>query len=49
VLSVDPFLVRCGQGSLRLDSVELEGEEEMDGRAFAAAHSLYGKSLGGSF
>ena len=49
VLSVDPFLVRCGQGSLRLDSVELEGEEEMDGRAFAAAHSLYRKSLGGSF
>ncbi|MGD0657969.1 MAG: formyltransferase [Syntrophorhabdales bacterium] len=47
VVSTDPLLVKCGQGLLRLDSVELEGEEETDGPAFAIAHSLYRKSLGG--
>jgi methionyl-tRNA formyltransferase len=47
VVSTDPLLVKCGQGLLRLDSVELEGEEKMDGPAFAVAHSLYQKSLGG--
>jgi len=49
VVSADPFLVKCGQGLLRLDSVELEGEKEMDGPAFATARRLYRKSLGGSF
>jgi methionyl-tRNA formyltransferase len=48
VVSADPFLVKCGHGLLRLDSVEMEGEEEMDGSAFATSHGLLGKSLGGN-
>ena len=48
VVSADPFLVKCGRGLLRLDSVELEGEKETEGRAFATAHRIIRKSLGGS-
>ncbi len=47
VISEDPLLVRAGSGSLRLTSVQLEGEKEMDAAAFASLHILKNKTLGG--
>ncbi len=48
VVSTDPLLVKTGRGFLRVTSLQLEGEQEMDAAAFVAAHSLYQKSLGGA-
>jgi len=47
VLSLEPLLIATGGGVLRLDRVQLEGEEEMDGEEFAKKHNLKGKILGG--
>jgi methionyl-tRNA formyltransferase len=40
-------LVRAGRGGVELLSVQLEGEEEMDGSRFARTHNLEGLTLGG--
>jgi len=47
VISGNPFTVKTGKGTLRLISVQLEGEAEMDAAAFAASHALKNKILGG--
>lgn len=47
VISEDPLLVKAGSGSLRLISVQLEGEKEMDAAAFVSIHTLKNKTLGG--
>jgi methionyl-tRNA formyltransferase len=47
VVSGRPLLVSTGKGLLRLLSVQLEGEQEMDGEAFAATHDIENTILGG--
>jgi len=47
ILSERPFMVGTGKGILKLLNVQLEGEEEMDGEAFATLHHLKDKILGG--
>lgn len=47
VISEDPFVVKAGSGTLRLISVQLEGEKETDAAAFASSHRLKDKILGG--
>lgn len=47
VISEDPLLVRTGSGSLRLISVEVEGEQEMDAIGLASSRVLKNKILGG--
>jgi methionyl-tRNA formyltransferase len=47
MVSPDPWTVATGCGALRLTRVQLEGEEEMDGNAFAEAHQLSPSLLGG--
>jgi methionyl-tRNA formyltransferase len=47
VISEDPLLVRTGSGSLRLISVEVEGEQEMDAIELASSRVLKNKILGG--
>lgn len=47
VISSDPFIVNAAEGSLKLISVQLEGELEMDAAAFSASHELKNKLLGG--
>jgi hypothetical protein len=37
-----------GSGVLKLLRVQLEGEREMDGEAFAATHDVDNKILGGN-
>lgn len=48
IISRAPFMVSAGKGGLRLLSVQLEGEEEMDGEAFARLHDMEGKIFGGT-
>ena len=48
ILSVNPLLVMTSGGILRLVTLQLEGEEEMSGEAFAAVHKLKNGILGGS-
>ncbi len=47
IISLSPFVVNTGKGVLRLISVQLEGEEEMDGEKFARLHNIEGKIFGG--
>lgn len=47
VISSDPFSVKAAKGSLKLISVQLEGEPETDAAAFAASRKLKDKILGG--
>jgi methionyl-tRNA formyltransferase len=48
VISKKPLAVNTGSGVLKLLSVQLEGEGEMDGEAFAATHDIDNKILGGN-
>lgn len=48
VISAKPLVVSTGKGKLRLLSVQLEDENEMDGEAFAATHSIDKKTFGGN-
>ncbi|OPY81004.1 MAG: Bifunctional polymyxin resistance protein ArnA [Syntrophorhabdus sp. PtaU1.Bin153] len=48
IVSTRPLLVNTGKGVLRLLRVQWEGENEADGDAFAAAHKLDNKILGGT-
>lgn len=48
VVSCAPFTVSAGKGRLRLISVQLEGEEEMEGERFARSHNIEGKIFGGT-
>jgi methionyl-tRNA formyltransferase len=48
ILSVNPFLVNAGGRALRLTTVQIEGEEEMSGEAYAAVHRLKNGILGGN-
>lgn len=48
VISCAPFAVSTGRGRLRLLSVQLEGEGEMDGESFARSHDIEGKIFGGT-
>ncbi|OPY01699.1 MAG: Bifunctional polymyxin resistance protein ArnA [Syntrophorhabdus sp. PtaB.Bin047] len=47
VISEDPLLVKTGSGSLRLISVEVEGDQEMDAVELASSRVLKNKILGG--
>ncbi|MCS7281417.1 MAG: formyltransferase [Desulfobacterota bacterium] len=47
VVSETPFFVATGRGFLRLDRVQLEKEEEMEGSDFARIYNMKGKVLGG--
>ncbi len=46
VISTDPLCVATGRGVLRLDRVQLEGDEEMEGRIFARKYNLFQSKLG---
>jgi len=48
VASSDPLTVCAGKGTLKLLRVQLEGEGEMDGSAFASTHAIENETLGGS-
>jgi methionyl-tRNA formyltransferase len=48
VISTKPLVVMSGSGALKLLRVQLEGEREMDGEAFAATHDVDNKILGGN-
>jgi methionyl-tRNA formyltransferase len=48
VVSLTPLAVSAAGGVLRLLSVQLEGEEEMDGDLFASIHDVKDKVLGGT-
>jgi len=47
VISEHPLLVRTGSGSLRLISVQLEGEKEIDAAELVSSYVLKNKILGG--
>lgn len=47
VVSTKPLRVTTGRGLLRLESMQLDGEDEMDGAAFAALHVIESRVLGG--
>ncbi|MCX7966782.1 MAG: formyltransferase [Syntrophorhabdaceae bacterium] len=46
VVSKDPLVVSTGKNMLRLITVQLEGEKEMDGAEFASLHDVENKILG---
>jgi methionyl-tRNA formyltransferase len=48
IISSAPLMVSTGKGRLRLLSVQMEGEEEMDGEAFSRLHEIEGKIFGGT-
>lgn len=48
VISTKPLVVMSGSGVLKLLRVQLEGEDEMDGEAFASTHDVDNKILGGN-
>jgi len=48
VISTNPLVVMSGNGTLKLLRVQLEGENEMNGEAFAATHNIDKKNLGGN-
>jgi methionyl-tRNA formyltransferase len=48
IVSTKPLIVRTGKGALKLLRVQLEGEDETDGDAFAASHDVENKILGGN-
>ncbi len=47
VISEDPLLVKTGSGSLRLISVQIEGDQEVDAIELASSRVLKNKILGG--
>ncbi len=47
VISTNPLLVATEQGTLRLLSLQLNGEPELSAEAFLKIHNLEGKCLGG--
>jgi methionyl-tRNA formyltransferase len=47
IISTKPLVVNTGKGILKLLRVQLGGETEVDGEAFAATHSIDNKILGG--
>jgi methionyl-tRNA formyltransferase len=47
VISGGHLRVKTGHGLLRLDRVQLEGAEEMDGDVFSARHDIHDRILGG--
>lgn len=49
VVSKDPLLIAAGEGLLRLISLQLVGESEMDAADFVALHTLDKERLGGMF
>ncbi len=48
VVSTRPLVVGAGRGGLKLLQVQLDGESEMDGGAFATLHDMKNKTLGGN-
>ena len=40
VISLDPLTVACGEGSVIIDELQLEGKKRMDAKAFLAGHPL---------
>ncbi len=48
VVSTKPLIVNTGKGTLKLLTVQLEGEDEIDGEVFAANHIIENKILGGN-
>ncbi len=48
VVSTKPLIVNTGKGTLKLITVQLEGEDEIDGEVFAANHTIENKILGGN-
>ncbi|HOJ42991.1 MAG TPA: formyltransferase [Syntrophorhabdaceae bacterium] len=46
IISKEPFVVSTGKNMLRLITVQLEGEKEMDGETFAVTHNVENKILG---
>jgi methionyl-tRNA formyltransferase len=47
IISGKPLRVQTGKGALRLLVVQFEGEEEMEGEAFATHYPLEGRKAGG--
>ena len=47
IVSTQPLIVKTGRGLILVESVQLEGEEEMNPIAFAATHGLENRLLGG--
>ena len=47
VVSAHPLLIKTGQGLLKIASLQLEGEDEMDAERFLSQHALAKTSLGG--
>jgi methionyl-tRNA formyltransferase len=47
VATAHPLVVETGDGTLRILSLQLEGQHEMEADAFVAAHNMEKKSLGG--
>jgi len=48
VVSTKPLIVNTGKGTLKLLTVQLEGEDEIGGEVFAANHIIENKILGGN-
>lgn len=48
VISTKPLIVSTGRGALAVLRVQLEGELETDGEAFATTHDVQNKILGGN-
>lgn len=48
VISVDPLAVACGDGSVVIDELQLEGKKRMDAKTFLIGHPMsIGDTLGG--
>ncbi len=48
ILSLDPLTVACGDGSVVIHELQLEGKKRMDSKAFLVGHQLKtGEKLGG--
>ncbi len=47
IATAHPLVVETGDGTLRILSLQLEGQHEMDADAFVAANNMEKKSLGG--
>jgi len=48
IISAKPLVVNTGKGTLKLLTVQLEGEDEIDAEVFAANHIIENKILGGN-
>lgn len=45
VLSLDPLVISTGKGNLKVERVQFQGEEEIDGPSFARAHLRLGATF----